>query len=111
MKNENKIFGFGFKKLFCISKIGFLITRLILTGWFSFQAALNMFTRTLSIELKSLGILVVAIHPGWVRTDMGGSKAPVLTAESVTGILKVLPSLSKTGSGKLYAFTGCEMPW
>ena len=70
-----------------------------------------MFTRTLNIELKSSGILVVAIHPGWVRTDMGGSKAPVTATESVTGILKALQSLTKTSSGKLYEYTGCQMPW
>ena len=70
-----------------------------------------MFTRTQNIERKSSGILVVAIHPGWVRIDMGGSKAPVTAAESVTGILKVLQSLTKTSSGKLYAYTGCQTPW
>ena len=69
-----------------------------------------MFTKTMSIELKPSGILVVAIHPGWVRTDMGGPEAPVTAADSVTGILKVLPTLTKSSSGKLYEFTGCEMP-
>lgn len=78
---------------------------------FQFQAALNMFTKTLSIELKTLGILVVAMHPGWVKTDMGGSKAPVSTQESVSGMLKVLPTLTKYNTGRLFEYTGREMPW
>lgn len=75
------------------------------------KAALNMFTKTLSLELKSAEILVVALHPGWVRTDMGGPHALISTPESVEGILKLLPTLKGSNSGKLYDYTGREMAW
>ena len=70
-----------------------------------------MFTKTLSLELKSAEILVVALHPGWVRTDMGGPHALISTPESVEGILKLLPTLKGSNSGKLYDYTGREMAW
>ena len=78
---------------------------------FLFQAALNLLTKTLSLELKSSEILVVALHPGWVRTDMGGPHASVTPEESVQGILKLLPRLQVSDTGKLFEFTGREMAW
>ena len=72
---------------------------------------MNSLTKTLSIELKSAEILVVAIHPGWVRTDMGGPHAVVGIEESVEGILKLMPLLEMSNSGKLYEYTGREMAW
>ena len=48
-----------------------------------FQAAMNMMTKVLSLDLKSAGILVASFCPGWVQTDMGGPQA-MLTPEKVT---------------------------
>ena len=94
-------------------------TKTLHLNWFIFymnsylnlQAALNLLTKTLSLELKSSEIMVVALHPGWVRTDMGGPHARVSTEESVLGILKLLPTLQVSDTGKLYEFTGREMAW
>ena len=70
-----------------------------------------MLTKTTSLELRPLGILVAAIHPGWVLTDMTGPEAEITTEESVTKMLELLPTLREQHSGKLFEYTGREMPW
>jgi NAD(P)-dependent dehydrogenase (short-subunit alcohol dehydrogenase family) len=75
------------------------------------KAALNMFTRTLAFELLSHGILAVVIHPGWVRTDMGGSSAPLSVEESVRGILEVAQDLTRDRAGSFLQWDGLELPW
>ena len=70
-----------------------------------------MMTKTLSLELEPSKVLVVAVHPGWVLTDMGGPAAPVTTLQSVEGMLKLMQSLELKNSGKLYDYTGREMAW
>ena len=70
-----------------------------------------MLTKMMSTELKSSRILVVALHPGWVKTDMTGPDAQITTSESVLGMLKVLGPLDEGNSGKLYEYTGREMAW
>jgi len=75
------------------------------------KAALNMVTRLLAAQLKSDGIAVVSIHPGWVRTDMGGSSAPLGAAESVTGMLRVIDALVLRDSGAFFDYRGEAMAW
>ncbi|XP_060529232.1 C-signal isoform X2 [Cylas formicarius] len=75
------------------------------------KAALNMATKSMSIDLKNDGILVTAIHPGWVKTDMGGSNAPLTVDESITGILKVLRGLSEEHNGRLVQWDGQYLAW
>lgn len=70
-----------------------------------------MLTRMLGAEYKSEGIFVVSIHPGWVRTDMGGVNGEVSTTESVTGMIKVATSLAVESSGLYYAWNGSTLPW
>ncbi|MBM3524283.1 MAG: SDR family oxidoreductase, partial [Alphaproteobacteria bacterium] len=52
----------------------------------SSKAALNAVTKSLSIDLKARGVSVVAVHPGWVKTDMGGGRADLTPSESVAGL-------------------------
>jgi len=70
-----------------------------------------MLTRALAFDLESDGIIVVAIHPGWVRTDMGGSAAPLTPAESARGVLDVAEGLTDADAGAFYTYEGREAPW
>ncbi|XP_018057045.1 PREDICTED: C-factor [Atta colombica] len=63
------------------------------------KAALNAATKSMSIDLKADGILVVCLHPGWVRTDLGGSNAPMDVDSSVNCILNTLNSLTEKQTG------------
>lgn len=77
----------------------------------SSKAALNMLTRALAFDLRSDGIAVLTMHPGWVQTDMGGSGAPVAPAESARGILQVADELTMSHTGEFYTYQGREVPW
>ncbi|NPA90617.1 MAG: SDR family oxidoreductase [Chloroflexi bacterium] len=75
------------------------------------KAALNMLSRVLSFELKPLGIPVILMHPGWVRTDMGGPAAPLSPEESAAGIVRVLRHVTLEDSGRFLTWEGRELPW
>ena len=75
------------------------------------KAALNMMSRTMGAELNDDGIVVVAMSPGWVQTDMGGSNANLTPEESVSGILKTLSGLTLDDTGTYYNYDGSELPW
>ena len=77
----------------------------------SSKAALNMLTRTLAFDLRSEGIIVVALNPGWVRTDMGGSSADVTPAQSVRGMLDVIERLTEADTSRFFTWEGREHPW
>lgn len=78
-------------------------------GYRMSKAALNMFNRSFAIDFPN--ILSVVLHPGWVKTEMGGKEAPTSTEESVAGMLKVLSNLNADQSGKFYDYEGEELPW
>lgn len=75
------------------------------------KAALNMFSRMLAIDVQATGITTIVIHPGWVKTDMGGEHAPVKVSESVRGILQVADDLTLQDTGRFLAWDGSEIPW
>ncbi|XP_030437058.1 uncharacterized protein LOC115660157 isoform X2 [Gopherus evgoodei] len=78
------------------------------------QAALNMLTKCQSLGYEGDGILSIAVHPGWVQTDMGISlspEAPVTVDASVRGILNVLPTLSEKDNGAFVSWEGKVLPW
>jgi len=75
------------------------------------QAALNAVTRSMSVDLKPDGIIVTSMHPGWVKTEMGGQNAPMTVEESVSNIIKTVFSLSEQHSGKFIQYDGKELPW
>jgi NAD(P)-dependent dehydrogenase (short-subunit alcohol dehydrogenase family) len=75
------------------------------------KAALNMLVKGLAAYLASRGITVVALSPGWVRTDMGGAQAPLTPEVSVRNLRKVISSLKDSDSGKFLSHDGTEIPW
>jgi NAD(P)-dependent dehydrogenase (short-subunit alcohol dehydrogenase family) len=80
-------------------------------GYRESKAALNMFTKSLADELGPEGFICIVLHPGWVRTDMGGPKAPITVQESVHGILKVVDGLSSDDNGTFLTYAGERMAW
>jgi NAD(P)-dependent dehydrogenase (short-subunit alcohol dehydrogenase family) len=77
----------------------------------SSKAALNMAGVSLARDLRGRGIAVVLLHPGHVRTDMGGRGAPVAPAESAAGMRRVVERLTLAGSGRFINYDGSEIPW
>jgi len=77
----------------------------------SSKAAANIVTRSMAVDLKARGIIAVVLHPGWVRTDMGGPSATTSPAESVSGMRKVLDGLTPADSGRFFDYHGDALPW
>lgn len=77
----------------------------------SSKAALNMVMKGLSLTLKPRKISVVMMHPGWVRTDMGGASAHLGVEESVTALRRVIAGLKPADSGRFFNYDGNEIPW
>jgi len=75
------------------------------------KAALNLLARGLAETLRPRRITVVALSPGWVRTDMGGEGAPLTPAVSVRGLRKVLAGLRPEDTGRFIAHDGASIPW
>ena len=77
----------------------------------SSKAALNMSTMCLARDLKDRGITAIVLHPGWVKTDMGGAEAPLEAPESVAGMRKVIEQVEVGDSGSFYDYEGERLPW
>lgn len=82
--------------------------------WYAYcssKAALNMSTILLRRELGEHGIECVAIHPGWVRTDMGGAEAALTPEASAKGILDTLANPPKDRGDRPLAWDGSVLPY
>ncbi|XP_032406882.1 C-factor [Xiphophorus hellerii] len=82
--------------------------------WYPYRtskSALNMVSRCMALDLEPDGILCMMIHPGWVRTDMGGSEAPLSPEESIASVLTVIGGLTEKDHGSFLDFTGEQLPW
>ena len=75
------------------------------------KAALNLLAKELAETLRPRGIIVAALSPGWVSTDMGGQGAPLTPEVSVRGLRKVLGGLRREDSGKFFSHDGSQIPW
>ena len=75
------------------------------------KAALNAGLKTLSIELKRRDVTVASLHPGWVKTDMGGAGAEVEVGDSVTGLRGVIAGLTPAKTGTFLDYRGNALPW
>jgi NAD(P)-dependent dehydrogenase (short-subunit alcohol dehydrogenase family) len=70
-----------------------------------------MAMKTLALEWKPSAITVCMLHPGWVRTDMGGSNAAIGTTQSASGLLNVIDGLSIADTGCFFDQQGAVIPW
>jgi NAD(P)-dependent dehydrogenase (short-subunit alcohol dehydrogenase family) len=77
----------------------------------SSKAALNAAMVGLSHEVKSLGMGVLLLHPGWVRTRMGGDSAPVSPEQSVQGMRRLIDGFRLSDTGRFLRYDGRVMPW
>lgn len=76
------------------------------------KAAVNAIMKSMAIDLgKNHGIAATALHPGWVKTDLGGSRADIDVETSVSGMRKVIAALTLETAGRFWVYDGSEMPW
>ncbi len=64
-----------------------------------------------ALQLRGKGVTAVVVHPGWVRTDMGGSSAALDPTESVAAMRRTIADLSLSDSGGFLNYDGGEIPW
>ena len=81
------------------------------TYYRSSKAALNAAMKGLAIALAERGVGVMLLHPGWVKTRMGGADAPLTPAESVAGMRALAEAFSMAMSGRFLRYDGTEIPW
>lgn len=77
----------------------------------SSKAALNAAMRSYALDMERDGVLAVVLHPGWVRTAMGGPNGLIDAPESVTGMRAVIAGLTPDKSGRFFDYTGAEIAW
>jgi NAD(P)-dependent dehydrogenase (short-subunit alcohol dehydrogenase family) len=77
----------------------------------SSKAGLNAIVKSLSLLYRDQGITVVALSPGWVRTDMAGPQAALAVADSVAGLRRVIAGLDLSQSGRFFGYQGDEIGW
>lgn len=75
------------------------------------KAAVNKVMQGLATDLEPENIAVMMMHPGWVRTDMGGQGADISVEESAAGVVKVIDDLSLETTGSFKAWDGQTIPW
>jgi len=81
-------------------------------GYCTSKAGLNMITKILSYDLKADRMIVVCLHPGWVKTPMTRNEpAPLEADESIAGMIAVIDSLELTDSGKFLDWRGEQIDW
>ena len=75
------------------------------------KAALSKAAQIMALDWKADPITVALVHPGWVRTDMGGPHAEMSAEESAAGIRALIAGLTKADSGKFFKWNGEVHPW
>lgn len=75
------------------------------------KSGLNAATKSLSIDLKGDGIIALSMHPGWVKTDMGGEKAPMEIVDSCQSMANTIFNLKPTHNGAFIQYDGKPLPW
>lgn len=105
----------GHKKIVSLSTIMASIARNTLGGFYAYRAskaALNALSVSMALDLgRRHGITACVVHPGWVRTDMGGPRAEIDAHTSVTGMRSVIAGLTRDKAGRFWSYDGSELPW
>ncbi|MBP0049127.1 SDR family oxidoreductase [Marinobacterium sp. AK62] len=98
---------------FLSSKVGSITDNSSGGGYYyrSSKTALNQAVKSLSIDLEGAGVKVLALHPGWVQTDMGGPNALITAEESVRGMRTVLENMEPNQSGTFLDYMGNLIEW
>ena len=110
---ENVIAG-GTKVVMSISSKAGSISSYEKCGRFSYRAskaALNSLMRNASLELEEMGIKILIMSPGWVKTDMGGQNALLDIQESIGGMIDVLENKKSYKTGSFLDYQGNSLPW
>ena len=77
----------------------------------SSKAALNAAVKSLSIDLAPRGVTTLLLHPGWVKTDMGGPNATIGAEESVSGLRRQIDAVEPGQALQFVDYTGTRVPW
>ena len=72
---------------------------------------MNAVVKSMSIDLREDNIKCVALHPGWVKTDMGGPNAEISARESVARLFDIMLKLEENDSGRFIDIDGSDIPW
>lgn len=75
------------------------------------KAAVNMAMRCIALDLAAKGCIIALLHPGWVKTDMGGEAADLAPSASVEGLRKVIGGLTPADNGRFINYDGTPIPW
>ncbi len=75
------------------------------------KAALHAVVKSISIDLAPRGVVALLMHPGAAKTAMAGARGTVEVADSVAGMIAILDGAGAKDNGKLYNYTGEEIPW
>lgn len=82
-----------------------------LMGYRASKTALNSFVKSLSMRLTRLGFTFVALHPGWVVTDMSNGSGNFTSTESANNLFNVITHLTAKDNGRFYNYDGEPLPW
>lgn len=77
----------------------------------STKTALNMISKSAAIDLQPQGITVVILHPGWVRTDMGGPHGEINVQQSAKALKGILSNVTRDDAGTFYDIDGSTIAW
>jgi len=75
------------------------------------KTAVNQVVKSIAMDLEGRGIGAISLHPGWVRTEMGGPNGEIGVNESAAGLKQVLTETTLTQSGQFFEFDGSVIPW
>ena len=110
---NNILSGFDKKMFYVSSRVGSIEenTGGAMYAYRSSKAALNQVVKSLSIDLSELKITAIALHPGWVLTDMGGPNALIDAKTSVAGMISVMDNKTLKDSGRFFNYDGKPISW